>query len=132
MHSESETCYQLQKHNEAQNTQVLLDDQPFTVPRKVAKVKELLNPSYENVISPNRFDLLSYNQNENENLDHREKYKPFNQIGLKVTQPIVAENSSVNSNDDSFVKTLFVGNLNRNVTKQDLIKLFGLRTTNCL
>ena len=33
--SQSKTCYQTQKHNEAQNTQVLLDDQPFTVPTKV-------------------------------------------------------------------------------------------------
>ena len=39
--SQSETCYQPQIHNEAQNTQVLLNDQPFTVPRKVAKEKEL-------------------------------------------------------------------------------------------
>ena len=27
LHSQSETCYQPQKHNKAQNTQVLLDDQ---------------------------------------------------------------------------------------------------------
>ena len=32
--SQSETCYQPQKHNKAQNTYVLLDDQPFTVCRK--------------------------------------------------------------------------------------------------
>ena len=56
-HSQSEICYQPQKHNETQNNQILLYDQPFTVPRKVAKEKELRKPSYENVISPNR---LSY------------------------------------------------------------------------
>ena len=79
--------------NEAQNTQVLLDDQPFTVSRKEAKEKELRKPSYENIISPNRFELLSCDKNENENLDHREKYKPFNQIDSKVTQPTVSEKS---------------------------------------
>ena len=35
--SQSETCYQPQKHNKAQNTQVLLNDQPFPLPRKEAK-----------------------------------------------------------------------------------------------
>ena len=79
-HSQSETCYQPQKLNKAQNTQVLLDDQPFTVPRKEVKEKKLRKPSYENLISPNRFALLSWDKSENENLDHREKYKPFNQI----------------------------------------------------
>ena len=37
--------------------------------------------------------------------------------------------SSVNSNS-SIVKTLYVGNMNKNVTEQDLIELFGLRTAN--
>ena len=37
LRSQLEACY----HNEARNSQVLLDDQPFTVPRKVAKEKEL-------------------------------------------------------------------------------------------
>ena len=104
LHSQSETCYQPQKHNEAQNTQVLLDDQPFTVPRKVAKEKELRKLSYENVISPNHFDLLSCNKNENQNLDHQEKYKPFNQTDFKVTQNIVPEKSSLNSNDGSILR----------------------------
>ena len=40
-HSQSETCYQPQKHNKAQNTQTLLDDQPFTVPRKRSKRKRI-------------------------------------------------------------------------------------------
>ena len=62
-HSQSETCYHPQKHNEAQNVQVLLDDQPFTVPRKVAKEKELRKLSYENLISPKRFELLSCDKN---------------------------------------------------------------------
>ena len=130
--SQSETGYQLQKHDKAQNTQVLLDDQPFTVPRKEAKEKQLRKLSYKNLISPNRFELLNCDKNENENLDHREKYKPFNQMDFKVTQPSVSEKSSLNSNDGSIVKTLYVGNLNKNVTEQDLIKLFGLRTTNYL
>ena len=39
--------------------------------------------------------------------------------------------SSLNSNG-SIVKTPNVGNLNKNVTEQDLIQLFGLRTTNYL
>ena len=77
--------------------------------------------SYENLISPNRFELLSCGKNENENLDHREKYKPFNHIDFKITQPSVSENSSLNSNDGSIVKTLYVGNLNKNLTEQDLI-----------
>lgn len=34
-------------------------------------------PSYENVTSPKRVELLSCDKNENENLDHTEKYKPF-------------------------------------------------------
>ena len=111
MLSQSEICYQPQEHNKAQNTQVLLDDQPFTLPRKEAKEKELRRPSFENLISLNCFELLSCNKNENENLDHREKYKPFNQIDFKVTQPSVLEKSSLNSNS-SIVKTLYVGNLN--------------------
>ena len=45
-YSQSETCYHPQKHNKAQNTQVLLDGQPFTLPRKEANEKELRNPSY--------------------------------------------------------------------------------------
>ena len=110
----------------------MLDDQPFTVPRKVAKRKELWKAFYENVISLNRFELLSCDKNENETLDHPEKYKPFNQRHFKVTQPTVREKSSLNSNDGSIVKTLYVGNLNKNVTEQDLIELFGLRTTNYL
>ena len=57
--SQSETCYQPQKHNKAQNIQVLLDDQPFTVPRKKAKEKELRKSCYANLISLNRFGLLS-------------------------------------------------------------------------
>ena len=130
-HSQSETCYQPQKHNKAQNTQVLLDDQPLIVSRNKAKEKDLRKPSYENLISPNRFELLGCGKNENENVDHREKYKPFNQIDFKVTQPSVSEKSSLNSNA-SIVKTLYVGNLNKNVTEQDLIELFGLRTTNYL
>ena len=97
-HSQSETCYQPQKHNKAQNTQVLLDDQPFTLPRKEAKEKELRKPSFENLISHNRSKLLSCDKNENENLDHREKSKAFNQIDFKVTQPSVSEKSSLNSN----------------------------------
>ena len=40
--------YQPQKHNEAQNTQVLLNDPSFTVTRKVAKENELRKLSYEN------------------------------------------------------------------------------------
>ena len=40
--------------------------------------------------------------------------------------------SSLNSNDGSIVKTLYVGNLNKNITEQDLIELFGLQTTNYL
>ena len=36
-HSQLEPSYQPQKHNETQIAQVLLDDQPFTVPRKVVK-----------------------------------------------------------------------------------------------
>ena len=118
--------------NKAQNTQVLPDDQPFTVPRKEAKGKELRKPSYENLISPNRFELLSRGKNENENLDHREKYKPFNQIDFKVTQPSVSEKISLNSNDGSFIKTFYVGNLNKNATEQDLIELFGVPTTKYL
>ena len=58
--------YQQQKHNEAQNTQVLLNDPSFTVPRKVTKKK------MNYVSSPmkiNRFELLSCDTNENENLD---------------------------------------------------------------
>ena len=125
MHSQSETCYQPQKHNKAQNTQVLLDNQPFTLSRKEAEEKELRKPSFENLISPNRSKLLSCNKNENENLDHRERSKAFNQIDFKVTQRSVPEKSSLNSNA-SIVKTLYVGNLNKNVTEQDLIELFGL------
>ena len=60
------------------------------------------------------------------------KYKPFNQIDFKVTQLNVSEKSSLNSNDRSIVKTLYVGNLSKNITDQDLIELFGLRTTNYL
>ena len=131
MHSQSETCYQPQEHNKAQNTQVLLDDQPFTLPRKEGKEKELRRPSFENLISVNCFELLSFNKNENENLDHREKYKPFNKIDFKVTQPSVSEKSFLNSNS-SIVKTLYVGNLNWNEIEQDLIELFGLRTRNYL
>ena len=123
---------QLQKHNKAQNTQVLLDDQSFTLPRKEAKEKELRKPSFENLISPNRSKLLSCDKNENENLDHREKSKAFNQIDFKVTQPSVSEKSSLNSNDSSIVKTLYSGNLNKNVTEQDWVGLFGLRTKNYL
>ena len=94
-HSQSETYYQPQKHK-AQNTQVFLDNQPFTLPRKEAKAKELRKPSYENLISPNRFELLlSCDKNENENLDHREKSKAFHQIDFKVTQPSVSEKSSL-------------------------------------
>ena len=97
-HSQSETYYRPQKHK-AQNTQVFLDNQPFTLPRKEAKAKELRKPSYENLISPNRFELLlSCDKNENENLDHREKSKAFHQIDFKVTQPSVSEKSSLNSN----------------------------------
>ena len=109
----------------------LLDDQPFTLPRKEAKEKELRKPSFENLISPNRSKLLSCDKNENENLHHREKSEAFNQIDFKVTEPSVPEKSSLNSNA-SIVKTLYVGNLNKNVTEQDLIELFGLRTTNYL
>ena len=75
---------------------------------------------------------ISCDENENENLDHREKYKPLNQLDFKVTQPSVSEKSTLNSNDNSIIKTLHVGNLNKNVTEQDLIELFGLRTTNYL
>ena len=131
-HSQSETCYQPQKHNKAQNTQVLLDDQPFIVSRNKAIEKKLRKPSYENLISPNRFELLGCDKNKNENLDHREKYKPFNQIVFKVTQPSVLGKSSLNSNDGSIVKTLYNGNLNKNVTEQDWVELFGLRTKNYL
>ena len=62
-------------------------------------------------------ELLSCGKNENENLDHREKYIPFNQIDFKVTQPSVFAKSSLNSNDGSIVKTLYVGNLNKNFTE---------------
>ena len=110
----------------------MLDDQPFTVPRKKAKEKELSKPSYENVISPNRFELLGCDKNENENLDHREKYKPFNQIDFKVTQP-KKKKSSLNSQMMVLsLKLCMSENLNKNVTEQDVIKLFGLRTTNYL
>ena len=97
--------YKPRKYNKAQHTLVLLDDQSFTVSRKVVKEKELPKPSFENVISPIRFDLLGCNKNENENLDHREEYKPSNQKGLKVTQPILPEKNSLNSNDGSIVET---------------------------
>ena len=97
--------YKPQKDNKAQHTQVLLDDQPFTVSRKVAKEKELCKHSFENAISRNRFDLLGCNKNENENLDHREEYKPSNQKGFKETQPILPEKNSLNSNDGSIVET---------------------------
>ena len=50
-------------------------------------------------------------------------------INFKVTQPTFLEK---NSNDGSIVKTLYVGNLNKNVTEKDLIELFGLQTTNYL
>ena len=43
----------------------------------------------------------------------------------------ISEKSFLNSNDGSIVKTLYVGNLNKNVA-EDLIDLFGLRTTNYL
>ena len=102
-----------------QNAQVLLDNQPFTLPRKETKLKELRKPSFKNLISPNRSKLLSCDKNENENLDHREKSKAFNQIDFKVTQPSVSEKSSLNSNAPI-------------VTEQDLIELFGLRATNYL
>ena len=110
----------------------MLDDQPFIVSRNKAIEKKLRKPSYENLISPNRFELLGCDKNKNENLDHREKYKPFNQIVFKVTQPSVLEKSSLNSNDGSIVKTLYNGNLNKNVTEQDWVELFGLRTKNYL
>ena len=42
------------------------------------------------------------------------------------------EKSSLNSNDGSIVKTLYNGNLNKNVTEQDWVELFGLRTKNYL
>ena len=42
------------------------------------------------------------------------------------------EKSSLKSNDGSIVKTLYVGNLNKNVTEKNLVELFGLRTTNYL
>ena len=106
----------------------MLDDQPFPVHRKVAEEKELRKPSCDNVISPNRFDLLSCSKNESENLDHWEKYKTFNITDFKVTQPIVQEESSLNSNDGSIFKTLHISNLNKNVTEQDLIEFFGLQT----
>ena len=122
---------QLQKHNKAQNTQVLLDDQSFTLPRKEAKEKELRKPSFENLISHDRSKLLSCGKNINENLDHLEESKAFNQIDFKVTQPSVLAKRSLNSNA-SIVKTLYVGNLNKNVTEQDLIELLGIRTTNYL
>ena len=109
----------------------MLDDQPFTLPRKEAKEQELRKPSFENLISPNCSKLQSCDKNENENLDHRKKSKAFNQIDFKVTQPSVLEKGSLNSNA-SIVKTLLVGNLNKNVTEQDLIELFGLRATNYL
>ena len=110
----------------------MLDDQPFIVSRNKAIEKKLRKPSYENLISPNRFELLGCDKNKNENLDHREKYKSFNQIVFKVTQPSVLEKSSLNSNDGSIVKTLYNGNLNKNVTEQDWVELFGLRTKNYL
>ena len=131
-HSQLETRYKPQEHNEAQNTKVLLDDQSFTVPRKVAKEKELRKPSYENVISPNRFEQLSSDKNENEYLAHTEKYQPFNHIDFKVTEPTIQEKISLNSNDGSIVKNLYVDNLNKNVTEQDLIELFGLQMINYL
>ena len=92
-----------------------MDDQPFTLPRKEAKEKELRKPSFENLISHNRFKLLTCDKNENGNLEHREKYKAFNQIDFKVTQPSVLEKSSLHSNG-SIVKILYVGNLNKDVT----------------
>ena len=47
-------------------------------------------------------------------------------------QPSALQKDSLNLNNGSIVKTFYVGNLNKNVTEQDLIKLFGLRTTNYL
>ena len=116
--------YKPQKYNKAQHTLVLLDDQSFTVSRKVTKEKELPKPSFENVISPNRFDLLGCNKNENENLDHREEYKQGN---------------ATHSSRKKFLKFKWwfyswnfgkVDNRNKNVTEQDLTELFGLRTAN--
>ena len=110
----------------------MLDDQWFAVPRKVAKEKELRKPSYENVISPNRFEPLICDKNKNENLHHQEKYKLFNQIDFKVAEPTVPKKLSLNSNDGSIVKTLFIGNLNNNLAEQDLIELFRSQTANYL
>ena len=42
--SQSETCYQPQKHNKAQDTQVLLDDQPLLYPEKKQKKKNYVSP----------------------------------------------------------------------------------------
>ena len=42
----------------------------------------------------NRFELLSCDTNENQNLDLREKYKTFNQTEFKVTQPTVSETTA--------------------------------------
>ena len=61
-HSQSETFYQPQKHNKVQNTQVLLDHQPFTLTRKEAKEKELRKPSYENLMSPKPFCVTELRQ----------------------------------------------------------------------
>ena len=110
----------------------MLDDQRFAVPRKVAKEKELRKPSYENVISPNRFEPLSCDKNENENLHHQEKYKLFNQIDFKVAEPTVPKKLTLNSNDGSIVKTLYIGNLKKNLAEQDLIDLFRSQTANYL
>ena len=103
----------------------MLEDQPFTLFKKAAKEKELRKPSFKNLILHNRSKLLSCDKNENENLDHREKSKAFNQIDFKVTLPSVLAKRSLNSNA-SIVKTLYVGNLNKNVTEQDLIELLGI------
>ena len=110
----------------------MLNDQRFAVPRKVAKEKELRKPSYENVISPYRFESLSCDKNENKNLHHQEKYKLFNQIDFKVAEPTVPKKLTLNSNDGSIVKTLYIGNLNKNLAEQDLIDLFRSQTANYL
>ena len=104
------------------------------LPRNIIKHNRLLYPEKKqkkNLISVNRFELLSCNKNENENLYHWKKYKPFNQIHFNVTQRRILEKSSLNSNG-SIVKNLHVVNMKKIVTEQNLIELFVLRKTNDL
>ena len=63
---------------------------------------------------------------------NRYSTKKRSKIDFNVTQPSILEKISLNSNDGFLVKTLYVCNLSKNVTEQDFIELFVLRTTNYL